>query len=145
MVAETTARRSAAIVVAPFDTLQINWSAPGGLLRWQIKRVASYVDEHLDSTFRIRRLAAVVRLGASQFARAFRKTFGCPPSVYVRRRRLAYAQELMLSTKLTLAEIASLSGLADQSHFCRVFRKVMGSTPTQWLRQERLRQAYIPR
>lgn len=117
------------------DSFEVDWSAHGGLLRWQVKRVVSYVDEHIDATFRIRQLAALARLGPSQFARAFRRTFGCPASEYVRRRRIAYAQKLMLTTNLSLAEIASLSGMSDQSHFCRVFRKSVGTTPTKWCRQ----------
>jgi len=40
--------------------------------------------------------------------------------------------ELLAETKLALAEIATASGFADQSHFCRRFRDIVGVTPSSY-------------
>lgn len=106
----------------------------GGLAPWQVRKVTSYVDANLDQTIRNEDLAAIARLNASHFGRAFRNSFGEPPHEYVIRRRVERAQGLMLSTSAPLSSIALDCGLADQAHLSRLFRRVVGETPRAWRR-----------
>jgi AraC family transcriptional regulator len=108
--------------------------ARGGLAPWQVSRVASYVDAHLDSTIRNEDLATIARLNPSHFGRSFRNSFGEPPHEYVIRRRIERAQGLMLSTNAPLSAIALDCGLADQAHLSRLFRRIVGDTPRAWRR-----------
>ena len=106
----------------------------GGLAPWQIRKVTSHVEAHLDQPIRNEELAALVRLNPSHFGRAFRNSFGEPPHEYVIRRRVEHAQGLMLSTDASLSEIALNCGLADQSHLTRLFRRFAGESPRAWRR-----------
>ena len=106
----------------------------GGLCPWQIRKVTSHVEAHLDGPIRNEDLAALVRLNPSHFGRAFRNSFGEPPHEYVIRRRVERAQGLMLSTDAPLSEIALNCGLADQAHLSRLFRRIVGETPRAWRR-----------
>jgi AraC family transcriptional regulator len=106
----------------------------GGLSPWQIRKVTSHVEAHLDRTIRNDDLASLVRLNPSHFGRAFRNSFGEPPHEYVIRRRVERAQGLMLSTDAPLSEIALDCGLADQSHLTRLFRRIAGESPRAWRR-----------
>ena len=106
----------------------------GGLSPWQIRKVTSHVEAHLDRSIRNDDLASLVRLNPSHFGRAFRNSFGEPPHEYVIRRRVERAQGLMLSTDAPLSEIALDCGLADQSHLTRLFRRVAGESPRAWRR-----------
>lgn len=106
----------------------------GGLSPWQVRKVMSYVETHLDRPIRNEDLASLVRLNASHFGRAFRNSFGEPPHEYVIRRRVERAQGLMLSTDASLSEIALDCGLADQSHLTRLFRRIEGESPRAWRR-----------
>ena len=106
----------------------------GGLSPWQIRKVTSHVDAHLDRPIRNDELATLVRLNASHFGRAFRNSFGEPPHEYVIRRRVERAQGLMLSTEASLSDIALECGLADQSHLTRLFRRIVGESPRAWRR-----------
>jgi AraC family transcriptional regulator len=107
----------------------------GGLARWQAKRIASYIEDKLDSSIRVTALAGVVQLSTSHFFRAFRKTFGETPVAYVRKRRIRRAQELMLTSRLPLSQVAVECGMCDQPHLCRVFRRIVGVNPNAWRRQ----------
>ena len=107
----------------------------GGLARWQAKRIASYIEDKLDSSIRVTALAGVVQLSTSHFFRAFRKTFGETPVAYVRKRRIRRAQELMLTSGLPLSQVAVECGMCDQPHLCRVFRRIVGVNPNAWRRQ----------
>jgi AraC-like DNA-binding protein len=53
------------------------------------------------------------------------------------RRRIEFAQGVMLKTQLSLSEIALACGLSDQSHFTRAFRRIVGETPHAWRRTRR--------
>jgi AraC-like DNA-binding protein len=106
----------------------------GGLAPWQIRKVTSHVEAHLDGPIRNQDLATLARLNPCHFGRVFRNSFGEPPHEYVIRRRIERAQGLMLSTSASLTDIALDCGLADQSHLSRLFRRIVGETPATWRR-----------
>lgn len=106
----------------------------GGLAGWQVKRLAAYIDAHLDSSIRTRELAAVLGLSVSHFTRAFKQAFGSPPLLYVARRRIEAARAMMLATDESLTRVAHVHGFCDQSHFSRTFRRETGTTPQAWRR-----------
>lgn len=128
--------RRAAAILQELDATVAVTPPPrrGGLAPWQIRKVASHVEAHLDQPIRNEDLAALVRLNPSHFGRAFRNSFGEPPHEYVIRRRVQRAQGLMLSTGASLSEIALNCGLADQSHLTRLFRRFAGESPRAWRR-----------
>ena len=107
----------------------------GGLAPWQAKRLRSYIEDKLDSSIRATDLAGVVQLSKSHFFRAFRKTFGESPLAYIMTRRIRRAQELMLTSRLTLYQVALECGMCDQAHFSRAFRRIVGTNPNAWRRQ----------
>lgn len=107
----------------------------GGLARWQINRINAYVDANVGSSIKATDLAGLVRLSASHFFHAFKESFAQTPLAYVARRRMAFAQSLMLTTDQPLVQIALACGLCDQSHFTRVFRRVVGMSPHAWRRE----------
>lgn len=106
----------------------------GGLSPWQIRKVTSHIEAHLDCSIRNEDLAKIVRLNPSHFGRAFRNSFGEPPHEHVIRRRVERAQGLMLSTDASLSAIALDCGLADQAHLSRLFRRIVGESPRAWRR-----------
>jgi AraC family transcriptional regulator len=110
-------------------------SSRGGLAPWQAKRIRSYIENNLDSNIRVTDLAVLVQLSTSHFSRSFHRTFGEPPLVYITRRRILRAQELMLSSQVPLVQIALECGMCDQAHFSRVFRRIVGVNPKAWRRQ----------
>jgi transcriptional regulator GlxA family with amidase domain len=107
----------------------------GGLASWQAKRLRSYIEDKLDSSIRATDLVDVVQLSTSHFFRAFRKTFGESPLAYIMKRRIRRAQELMLTSRLTLYQVALECGMCDQAHFSRAFRRIVGTNPNAWRRQ----------
>ena len=69
------------------------------------------------------------------FFRAFRQTFGETPLAYIMERRIRRAQDLMLTSRVPLSQVALECGMCDQAHFCRVFRRIVGINPNAWRRQ----------
>lgn len=106
----------------------------GGLAPWQIRKVASHVESHLDSKLGTADLADLVQLSVFHFCRAFRESLNESPHTYIMRRRIERAQGMMLQTPLSLAQIAIECGLADQAHLNKSFRRFVGQSPGAWRR-----------
>lgn len=107
---------------------------PRSLAPWQMRRITAHIDANLDTALRVEELARIARLSQSYFARAFSGSFGCPPHRFVTRCRLERAKELMLKADVSLRQIATDCGFADQAHFSRIFLKFIGDSPARWRR-----------
>ena len=53
---------------------------------------------------------------------------------YLTNIRMEKAKKLLLSTSLSIAEVAEQSGYGDYRVFTKVFKKTEGSTPSQYRR-----------
>ena len=104
----------------------------GGFAAWQSRRLAAHVDANLSGKIVIKDLAASLDISVGHFCRAFKHTFGMPARIWIRHRRIEFAQGLMLTTGSSLSEIALSCGMSDQSHFTRSFRRIVGETPSSW-------------
>ena len=107
------------------------------LLAWQVRRVESYIEEHLDQQILVADLSALVDLSEAHFSRAFRLAYGEPPHSYIVRRRVERASLLMLAGREPLSEIALRCGFHDQAHLSKQFRQLTGETPAAWRRLRR--------
>lgn len=106
----------------------------GGLAPWQVRHITTHIDTQLGSSITTEDLAKIARLSPCHFSRAFRESFGDSPHKYVMRRRVERAQGLMLSSGMSLGQIAVECGLADQAHLCKLFLKIVGESPGMWRR-----------
>ena len=52
-----------------------------------------------------------------------------PPAKYIQTYRINKAKELLVSTPLSLEEIAVKVGFANSSYLCKVFKTTTGMTP----------------
>jgi len=117
------------IVVLPQPT-----TSRGGLAPWQLRRAKEILVSHLDKAVPLADLASTCKLSPGHFARAFKQTTGKPPHRWLMEKRIEKAQELLVSTRLPLVDIAITCGFADQSHFTRVFTRSTQSSPGAWRR-----------
>jgi AraC family transcriptional regulator len=90
-------------------------------------------DCHAED-LRIRQVANSVGVHPTHLARAFRSFLGCTPGDLLRGRRLEKAAELLLSTDISIAEIALEGGYSDQAQFTKAFRQMYGTPPGSYRR-----------
>ncbi|VVN43656.1 helix-turn-helix domain-containing protein [Pseudomonas fluorescens] len=107
----------------------------GQLATWQEHRAKEMMCAQLDGEVCIESIARACNLSPTHFSRAFAATVGTPPHRWLVQRRTYKACDLLQRTNLSLSEIASLCGFADQSHFTRVFKKIIGTSPGVWKRR----------
>jgi len=106
----------------------------GGLAGWQEKKIARYIDEHLEQEVSLATLAEVVRLSTYHFVRAFKRSFGLPPRRYVNSLRMEQAKALLADPELSVTQIGFNLGFSETSSFTTTFRKHTGLTPTAYRR-----------
>ncbi len=97
-----------------------------------VQRAREYLLENFDRPVRVPELAARVGLSASHFAAMFSRATGGGVLEYVKRIRMARARVLLVSSELTVAEVARAVGYGDPFYFSRQFRAVSGVSPTQF-------------
>lgn len=75
-------------------------------------------------------LAKEAGLSRTSFAIRFLEKMGRPPMQYLTSWRMQIAQHNLSHHKLSITEVAELSGYASESAFTRVFKKEIGVTPS---------------
>jgi AraC-like DNA-binding protein len=76
-----------------------------------MRRATEFLEAHLDGDISLRRVAEICDLSLSHFARAFKYTFRKPPYQWLLERRIEKARDLLLNSRLPLADIAIRCGL----------------------------------
>jgi len=109
-----------------------------GLAAWQLQRARDFINVNLAHDLSIAEIAHECGLSSGYFARAFKRSTGVPPYLWLTKMRVERAKELLKDPCCELADIALLCGFVDQSHFTRVFSRSEGYSPGRWRRLQRL-------
>jgi len=110
---------------------------PGHLAPWQARRATEFLSANLYGDVPLASVAAECNLSTSHFAHAFRRTFGRPPHRWLMERRIDTVKNLLLTSRFSLAEIASKCSFADQSALNRSFKRILGQSPGLWRRSRK--------
>lgn len=95
----------------------------------RLSDVLVHIQANLDQSLRLDELAGLVGLSGSQLSRLFRASFGESVGEYIKRVRLHACATKLLSTDLSVAEVAAQFAYFDHSHFTKQFREFFGSSP----------------
>ena len=90
-----------------------------------IKAEMSNSDLNVDS------LATKMGLGRSQFYRKIKALTNYSPVELLRNLRLKRSRELLLTTDMTISEVAYEVGFTAPAYFTRCYREAFGETPTE--------------
>lgn len=96
------------------------------------RRLADYVEAHLDQPLTLGMLAAQACLSEYHFLRLFRASFGMPPHAWIAARRIERARALLRHTALPMQRVADACGYGDLAHFSRRFRQAAGCAPSRY-------------
>lgn len=88
-----------------------------------------FINNNYREPLNIDQLARNSNMSRRNFFRKFRDLTGDTPWQYIKKRRLAAAEELLKNTSLSLSEIASECGFYDSNHLNSLFRSSFKCTP----------------
>ena len=98
----------------------------------RVKRVIEMMQGDPSRTFSLGKMAQSVNLSAPYFCFLFKSITGVSPAKYLKALRMQQAAMLLTTTFLSVKEIVSRVGLADESHFVRDFKRFYGRTPSEY-------------
>lgn len=97
--------------------------------------VYEYIEKNIFSNLSLSAVAAACNISANYLSRLFSKFNDMTFSNYVNQKKIEYAKKILLSTDMSVNEVASRLGFSDCSYFIKVFRKITGNSPSQYRQQ----------
>jgi AraC-like DNA-binding protein len=102
--------------------------------REQIRPVLAYVERHCRESITLDDVAEVVHVSPSRVRHVFKDVTGVGFKEYVTNVRLAEAKRLLLSTDLSVAEVARAVSYTNLNQFYRVFYRSFAMSPAEYRR-----------
>lgn len=100
-----------------------------------ITGITRYMQEHLTEEVSLSVLAEEFHLNPQYISQLFKNEIGVGFLSYLTNIRMEKAKKLLVSTQLSMAEIADQTGYGDYRVFTKVFKKTEGITPSQYRRE----------
>ncbi|WP_292939889.1 MULTISPECIES: helix-turn-helix domain-containing protein [unclassified Mucilaginibacter] len=101
----------------------------------KIQDAMNYIQVNLQEELNASLLAKRANHNTDYFSRLFHKLTGERPVAYIVARRIERAQYLMITTQMTLAQIAVETGFKSVFYFSKVFKKATGVSPRAYKRE----------
>ena len=98
----------------------------------RINKVIAYINNHLDETLDLKKLANEAALSDFHFHRIFKALKGEAIGGYITRLRLEATARLLRYTALTIEEIAFNIGYETPASLSKAFKKQYGISPTEY-------------
>lgn len=103
-----------------------------------VKEALTFVEQNFQNDISVEDIASNCRLNRSYFGKIFKHAVGKSPQEFLLNYRMIKATELLKLTQLSIRDISSAVGYANQLHFSRAFKNVYGISPREWRKQNQL-------
>jgi AraC-like DNA-binding protein len=97
-------------------------------------RIQQYIVQHHREPLHLSDLARHVDRSPAYVSTVFKEIIGRTPFEYLHEVRVSAARELILTTNMTIREIAEALGYCDQSYFHFMYKKIVGHAPSHTLK-----------
>lgn len=97
---------------------------------WPKSALLDYIDDHFTEPITLDTLASRFYVSKSQLNQTFRQITGTTIIDYIIRKRIAYAQQLLLNGVSAL-QASTSAGFGDYTSFYRAYKKHFGCSPNQ--------------
>jgi len=97
----------------------------------RLSGVLKYIEQNYSSPLSLSGISEKFSLSESYVARLFKNELNCKPSEYINSVRIAAAEELLLTTELSVTEISALVGYSDIYYFSKTFKRLVGTSPSR--------------
>lgn len=103
-----------------------------------IKDVKAYIEANIDnSDFVVEDIANEMLMSRTVFFNKMKSLTGLAPIEFIREVKIKYAADIILSSDLTIKEIAFMVGFSDTKYFSRWFKNIKGMTPSEYRKKNR--------
>ena len=97
-----------------------------------VRQAVTLIEANIAEPLTVPQIARALALSQRQLERQFRRDIGCSVVQFGTLCRLQHARVLLISTKLSVRDIAAASGFNTLSHFAHAFGKCFGRRPSDY-------------
>lgn len=97
-----------------------------------IQNTILIIDKDLSADLSLSKLANKLNISPAYLATLFKKETRKTVSEYIREKRIRYAANLLVNTRLQVQTVALHCGIMDVQYFSKLFKKQMGKTPKEY-------------
>ena len=97
-----------------------------------VREAMTLIEDNIEEPLTVPKIAKFLDVSQRQLERQFKKHVGCTVVQFGLLRRLQNARLLLISTELSIRQIATASGFNTLSHFAYSFGKFFGRRPSDY-------------
>ncbi len=97
-----------------------------------VKKAITYMEENYEFNLSLKDIAHEIGMAPTYFERFFKKNTGETFYSYLNKIRLYYSYKELISTELSITEIAMNNGFSNVKSFIEMFKKTYNMTPGQY-------------
>lgn len=109
-----------------------------------IQEAVNYVENHITEDITIHDVASHVNISPFYFHKGFRLLCGYSVTEYIRNRRLALAGEELITSSVTITELAMKYGYDSPDSFAKAFSRFHGYSPLSVRKNKTMVKAFAP-
>ncbi|MDO5715539.1 MAG: AraC family transcriptional regulator [Tissierellia bacterium] len=94
--------------------------------------VTKYIDDHYMANLKLETLSKIATMSKSKLKDSFKKKYNMTITEYTQRRRMSMAEHLILSTDLSIGNVAKSVGYNSHSRFSKLFKRYKGFYPNEF-------------
>ncbi|AUI86001.1 AraC family transcriptional regulator [Vibrio azureus] len=94
-------------------------------------RLHRFMDLHYLKEWKLTDYAQEFGASLTTFKELFNEHYGISPRAWISERRLLHAHKLLLTSKMSIVDIAMETGFSSQSYFTQSYRRRFGTTPSR--------------
>lgn len=98
----------------------------------ELANALQYIHTHFTRKISLEQLADLEHISKSYLSRRFKKHTGMTVITYINHLRIQTAKQLLISTSLSVKEIAYQAGFESAKYFIRTFKALAGESPSSF-------------
>jgi transcriptional regulator GlxA family with amidase domain len=101
----------------------------------RIEKTIRFISENYQRDVPVEKLASIACMSLSRYAHLFKECTGMGPAAYLESIKLGKARDLLISTSLSIKEIAEATGFCNPLYFSQRHHAKFGCSPTDFRRK----------
>ncbi|EPA1953842.1 helix-turn-helix transcriptional regulator [Vibrio alginolyticus] len=95
------------------------------------ERLRRFMEQHYLKEWKLTDYAQEFGASLTTFKELFNEHYGISPRAWISERRLLHAHKLLLTSKMSIVDVAMEAGFSSQSYFTQSYRRRFGTTPSR--------------
>ena len=95
-------------------------------------QIETYINDNLNKNLSVQSMCDYMYISRVELYRQIKDIYNCTPATLIKEKRLGCAKNMLITTDLSVAEVAEKSGIGDYNYFSKVFKKTFGISPLKY-------------